>query len=88
MKIAIIGGGADFRALKIMLESKIGGIEVFDVYEDELDKDIDDKKTLLATCGGLITPTFKSTSKRRVFNGAKDGSNKSDRKRDRKSRWR
>ena len=93
MKIGIIGcEGGMTAALKLLLDEQCKDIEFVEVTKGQ----VEDDKRKIAIVGGMSTCHFESNDFKAkvmcstwVFSGSgKTGSNKSDRKRNRKNRWR
>lgn len=93
MKIGIIGHGCGIgKALRILIKTKYNDIDIVEVTQEQAD---DDEKKI-AILGGAPIAHFESEEFRAkamcpawsLSGSGKAGSNKSDRKRNRKNRWR
>ncbi len=93
MKIGIIGHGSGLgKALRLLLETKYNDIEIVEATQEQVDED----ERKLAIFGGMPvfhfeSKDFKAEAMRPTWSlsgSGKSGSNKSDRKRNRKDRWR
>ncbi|AUR89661.1 coil containing protein [Vibrio phage 1.137.O._10N.261.46.B5] len=92
MKVGIIVEGGMGSTLKLLLEEQCKDIEFAEVTREQ----VEDDERKIAIVGGIPTCHFDSedfTSKAicptwSLSGSGKSGSNKSDRKRDRKNRWR
>ena len=90
MKIGIIGHGFGIdKALRLLLESKYNDIEIVEVTQEQVDEDERKRAAIwedMTKCIALNDVRATPIAPPR-FDG-KTGSNKSDRKRNRKNRWR
>ncbi len=93
MKIGIIGHGSGLgKALRLLLETKYNDIEVIEATQEQ----VDEGERKLAIVGGMQVCHFESKDFKAeamcptwsLSGSSKSGSNKSDRKRNRKDRWR
>lgn len=93
MKIGIIGcEGGMTAALKLLLDERCKDIEFVEVTKEQ----VEDDERKIAIVGGMPICHFDSEDFRAkamcptwaLSGSGKSGSNKSDRKRDRKNRWR
>lgn len=92
MKIGILGGISPALMMALKHADACGNFEFIEVTQKQADED--DRK--LAIVGGMPIAHFEGEGFRakatcptwRLSGNSKSGSNKSDRKRDRKNRWR